>query len=207
MKRLFVLLAVMIFLVTGEVYATGLEAQMTFNNYNLKALDSSLGLRIYGGDRFQVWGSYETTMLRYGGQETADINLFGVGIGFKDRWKSFSYHVDLGYYEPQTSIRGGAAEGINIEMSRMLSPRYKAIDYEWYSLPEYGLHGNFGGSIGMAFNHQINECLDVHLGIDYRLLSLQEAMTLRHNNVSWLETFRERDFGGYILTLGVSWEF
>lgn len=206
MRKLFVLLTMIILLTTGEACAAGLETQMTFNNYNLGALDSSLGLRVYGGDRFRVWGSYESTMLRYGGQETADIDLFGIGIGYEDKWKSFSYHIDLGYYEPQTSIRGGAAEGINIEMSRMLYPRYPSIDYLRYSYPEYDLHGNFGGSIGMAFNHQISKCLDVHLGIDYRLLSLQEAMTLRHNNVSWLETFRERDFGGYLFTLGVSWK-
>ena len=90
----------------------------------------------------------------------------------------------------------------------MLYPRYKSVGSEWYSFPEYSLHGNFGGSIGAAFNHQLNRYLSVSLGLDYQILNLQEAMSLRNPSCpTGLETFRERDFGGYIFTLGISWEF
>ena len=142
-------------------------------------LDNGKGLVLSGSlNDFFAELSYEDTLLRFGGQECVDIELYGLNIGYKRLLpiKSFGNiegFISLGYYYPDTQTRpafhfDGAWYAFNI-----LGPH--GNDYHWdhYS---YELHPDIGCTLGGRYLHPIGERLTIGGGLSYRWLSLKEEV-------------------------------
>ncbi|MBA7603122.1 hypothetical protein ES703_10226 [subsurface metagenome] len=152
--------------------------------------------------------SYEDLLLRLCGQETADISLIGVGIGFQYPYEFLTFSLGASYYFPDVSNRKAFREGMMLKINHMY-PEGKRI----YSSPDvytYEVHGNIGAWFKVNVSYPVSEHVSFQFGAGYRYLNLEEHYVRDHRNYipgSWVEFVEYRDLSGGFGFVGLTWSF
>lgn len=178
------------------------------NVYFSDKLEAGPGISIKAGKGLYLWGSYEKTLLRFGGQESVDITLGGLGAGAKKDFEHVSLWIEGGWFQPMHVITRGEAyqEGAYIEMNQIVAPfRESWLNYE------YDLNGGIGGAVGLTLHYDLSTSWRVGLSTSYRYLRLGEWIVGHNGTVGpeiyhW-QIYQERDFSAFQVGLSVTYSF
>ena len=112
MKKYIIIFLVLLFPMSGYALDTSLSYKATFPNAD--DLSTTGGIELEAShEGYLAWISYEDTMLRYVGQEMADIFLWSIGLGYRiGIVKDLSIAIKGGYYLPIKSYRNTYQEAI-----------------------------------------------------------------------------------------------
>lgn len=153
--------------------------------------------------------SYESTLLVLGGQEAADIDLFGVGLAVKLPQRYFVLQLGASWYFPDVSYKRSFGEAMYLHINHVFPEGKGYADYN--DLFTYELHGNLGAYVKLDFNYEITKTLWLNFSVGYRYLSLMEHYLRRDTEPEqlgqWVEFINYRDFSGGIVFIGVTKRF
>ncbi len=223
MKKLIILLAAVVISMPFNLYAReskiSLSAEYLTLLYDSETIDIGSGYRLaieHSKIPVFLWGSLESTKIRYGGQGLGKTEILGLGLGYKhDIGKDLFLKILVGYYDPQNYIEtrcftwaseSGYIEALYYRQNKLIS--YRAP----FPVYEYQLDPNFGFSVGLSKRWNIYKGLSIGLNTEYRWLKFKETIygmpeTKREIPMTWWETFADIDFGGAIIGLQVRYEW
>jgi len=236
-KLIFVIIGL---LLTNPVYG---ESAFKFsisgreNIFQNEELENGEGIegRVYYKS-FYVFGSYDTSAMRLGGQRAGDIEIFGLGLGIetpvvKRSRTSLSISGQVGYFHPESSLpdeiapSAGYPDGYNEALRHECRRRYLDLDMEhdYWNRDVYPTHsgvtgfgydisGNIGGAISVHFAHEIIKHLTIGIDVGYRYLQFPEtfyASGYIHGEYwhNYLEWKENRDFSGATVGVQLSYRF
>ena len=200
-------ICILCILIASPLFAGEIAVTSTYNIYQSEKLEAAPGLKLSGGaDHLYVWGSYENTLLRFGGQESVDINLYGAGLGFRGRMEAVTLFMEIGYYYPRYNVSPlfsiESASYAFFESIGLHSP---------FAHHLYDLSGGFGGQLGIEISHKLTDFISVSGVVAYRALTLKETIYAHNGSMvyadSHWEIFTERDFSAWQVGLTFVWRF
>ena len=149
------------------------------------------------------WASHEETLLRFGGQEMADIKILGGGFGIQKK----GWFVELGYYWPRVNLRTSHKEALWLEMNKVVQPSLDPASYHGNGF-EYKISGDFGVSLGTKSEYQIwTDGLHFTFSVVYRWLRFEDVVTCRFPDGGYWEVYDYRDFSGVLACVGFKYEW
>ena len=212
MKRFLLLLILL--LPPSSVTALELSVIPYHATYQSDNLDNDLGIRVQLGHKnYYLWGSMETPLLRFGGQQCVDIQLLGLGWGVKTKsYGGFSLFIDGGYFlTDYKTLWAFHFDGAHYAFSTILGISTGDSRYYFWDHYDYRLKDGFGGAIGMSYSKVFFEDhLSLGVMVGYRYLRLEQSVwgwngTFDPSQPHW-EVFRYQDFssiyGGIVIRVG-----
>jgi len=181
------------------------------------------GKLMFGNEWIYLWGSYDDPRLTYGGQHCGNIALYGAGVGLRYRPEllpGFSFWVEGGWYWPNADIASKrlyfphtvGAEGLGLELNKQVkSPTWMPDGYwwEWY---EYLLEDDFGGGIGISYNHYFTDRWSIGVSTSYHYLHFDERIrgmnaNSREPGSGWWEVYRDFDMSHWNLSAAITYRW
>ncbi len=150
--------------------------------------------------------SYEKDEFRLAGQGGLDIELLGLGLGYKHKFDNcFSVFLDAGWYEPIfndgwiTHMESPFAEGLWHKMSH-------EIWYYHWDYYKYELKGGVGGKVGVEFKKHIKGRVFFEASAAVRFLKLPQTFISTDKGLGgpgWV-LHDNKDYGGFLLSAGIT---
>jgi len=194
--------------VPAAAYGLDVSAEAYHSVYISEKLEAGQGVKLRAsGEMLYIWGSYEQTMTRFGGQEATDIDLLGAGIGMRRALDGINLWMEAGYFMPSITYRTSWPEAAAYEMNSVVTGATK--HWEVY---EYALKPAVGGAIGISYLYKMG-LWAVSLDSAYRYLRLGEWI-IGHNsdwpgpggNPRW-EIYQDRDFSAWQIGIALKRRF
>jgi len=200
MKKLFLIITFITTILFSTLVAAQPTASIAWPFPKSEDIESNLVYQLdYSLYRnLSLCGSYEKTLLRYGGQELADLRITSFGFRVDREYKGITLSIGVGYYHPDVKMRSSSDEALSIEMSGIVGNTVSVGDAY-----QYDLKGALGGNV--LVGTRVGGLFDVFVG--YRLLKFQEVIICRAERFGtghW-ETFKYRDYSGPFV--GVRYSF
>ena len=229
MKKLIIIFIFLMFAplcVAHSVEVTLSGKYLLPNSENIQPL-KGVELEVEHGS-FLLWLSYDQTMMRLVGQELADFEIFGFGLGYKrNLFKGFSVAIKAGYYHPQKSYRVSYQEAIIRDMNnRNENTEGWAIgsdghlgqnnDEPHYILNtcQYEINGNFGATLQADWNVSIRKNIALDLFGGYRMLKFGDRVSANiaglgpeHGLNPYHEFYTNRDWSGAFFGLRLTFRW
>lgn len=165
--------------------------------YKNPEIEASYGLTLsINKFHYFAWLSIDNSLIRFLGQEAADLKVIGFGLGAKHYLsKHLQLFLSCGYYYPDTELRSSSSEAIFLKMHEMYDTRKKYDQYR------YELTGRIGGTIGLEY--QIKNRFV--FGFEYGFLQLKEEIvcTWDHDYTVWHEYLGNKDFSHIKISVGI----
>jgi len=207
-KTIVTISAIIIVLMPTVAFGLDVSAEVYYNVYVSEKLEAGPGVKLkISGETLYVWGSYEQTMTRFGGQEAIDINLMGAGIGMRRKLDGFHLWAEAGYYVPSTKYRIPWHEAARYEMNSVVTGATR-----YWDVYEYDLRARPGGALGISYLYNADPWV-ISLNSTYRYLRLEEWI-LGHNSDwqgpgtgPWWEICRDRGFSAWQIGLSLARRF
>ena len=213
MKRLLFLLFLFLPFNASAVELSVMPFHATYQSNNL---DNDTGIRLQlGHANYFLWGSLESSLVRFGGQQCVDVQLIGAGLGVKTKpFHGFSLSLDGGYFFTDHKIHksfyfDGAWYAFAEHLIWQDGTAQHRTHWDHY---DYQLKDGFGGSVGAAYRKSFfDDRLTLGCLVGYRYLRLEQAIrgwngafdaSLPH----W-EVFRDQDFSSIFTGLIIGWKF
>lgn len=199
--KLIILLALILFLIARPASATNLNLGAFYSIYESENLEPGRGLKLSADLDFPIypWLSVEKTLLRFGGQEMADMEIYGVGLGMEKKW----WFVELGYYVPRPELKPSYKEALWLEINRVLQPSYDPADHDGNDF-RYKISPDFGVSLGVKSEYQLIDSLRAYFSIMYRWMKFEQVIICQFPVGFW-EIYGNLNFSGPLVIAGVEW--
>lgn len=191
------ILTVILILIAIPVSAAQITFGGLYSIYSNENLEAGKGIKLsVSWEKLPIYpfASWEGTLLRFGGQEMADINLYGGGFGIEKK----GWFGEFGYFLPKFNHRPSHKEALWLEINRVLQPTYYA-DYFGNTFT-YDISGNFGIAFGKTF-----EIDRWSISIIYRWLKFQDVIMCHFDSTSYWEVYSYRDFSGPVISIEYEW--
>jgi hypothetical protein len=166
---------------------------------------------------YYVFGSYDTGLMKIGGQKAGDANMFGFGLGMMaDISEHISVWAQAGYYVPQFGLTGKmSANEIHAIYWHKWAAGHIPSQYNLgsaYREYEYSIKGGFGGSLGMDIHTHIWKGLSGGINTGYRFVNLEEKWTACDpfdptQYSSYIESYEKRNMSGFTIGIKFEWKF
>ena len=187
------LVIIIVLLIGFPVSAAELKVEGTFGVYQNTELSDGEGLKASLGTQVYCWASWEKTLLRFGGQEMAQIAVWGGGVGTMRK----GWFLEVGYYVPKPRFQPSVKEALWLEMNDVLHGSYAPAGYHNNDF-EYEINGGLGVALGGKWKLHRR----FFLSAMYRWLKLEDVITCRFDETAFWEIYEHRDFSNMMIGLG-----
>lgn len=191
-----------------------MEITPRYNIYNSDNIESRVGIAgTISHKEFTLSGSWEDPLLFIGTQEGADIEIYGLSLGYRtDLLDHLRGIISFGWYYPSVKIRNAFKQDgyLHAFADALETTSLHVLEMEWKNV-DYQLKSGFGGTIGVNFFYRVNDWFSLNADISKRWLKLPACLYASDSawvpvNASW-QAKQSLDLGAIRFSLGFEINF